>query len=204
MISTDRIGGHNIMQQTPGAEIPSFRFPFTSGGYGGQNGRVNLASQHRLGAAGDSVPNSAGFGFQTRAEKGFSHDMLRGNLEQSPVSQAFFSPENVRRIQDAIRRGVYEKSGQRKYIIDDQDVDEIKIIMRSMFLTYARNNQFDVTGQIEELNSYCIEWAVPRILSEIDHYIYYLNDITHLPVPLSQPQSMSSAGSRSLPFQQLM
>jgi hypothetical protein len=192
------------MQTTQGAEIPSFRFPYTSGGYGGQNGRVNLASQHRLGAEGDSVPQSAGFGFQTRAEKGFSHDMLRGNLEESPVSLVFFSPENVVRIQDAIRRGVYEKSGARKYVIDNQDVDEIKIIMRSMFLTYARNNQFDISSQVAELNQYVIEWAVPRILSEIDHYIYYLNDITHLPVPLTQPQSMSSAGTRSLPFQQLM
>lgn len=192
------------MQPTQGAEIPSFRFPYTSGGYAGQNGRVNLASQHRLGAEGDSVPQSAGFSFQTEAEKGFSHDMLRGNLEQSPVSQAFFNPENVRRIQEAIRRGVYEKSGSRKYIIDPQDVDEIKIIMRSMFLTYARNNQFDIPGQVDELNQYVIEWSVPRILSEIDHYIYYLNDISHLPVPLSQPQSMSSAGTRSLPFQYQM
>lgn len=192
------------MQKIQGAEIPEFRFPFTSGGYAGQNGRVNLASQHRLGAGGDSVPRDAGFGFETNAEKGFSHDMLRGNLEQSPVSLAFFSPENVRRIQEAIRRGVYEKSGSRKYVIDEQDVDEIKIIMRSMFLTYARNNQFDIAGQVAELNRYVIEWSVPRIMSEIDHYIYYLNDITHLPVPLSQPQSMSSAGTRSLPFQYQM
>ena len=192
------------MQTNPGSEIPNFRFPFTSGGYAGQNGRVNLASQHRLGAEGDAVPRSAGFGFETAAEKGFSHDMLRGNLEQSPVSLTFFSPENVRRIQEAIRRGVYEKSGPKLYVIDDQDVDEIKIIMRAQFLTYARNNQFDVPAQVEELNRYVIEWAVPRILSEVDHYIYYLSDITHLPVPLSQPQSMSSAGTRSLPFQQLM
>ena len=192
------------MQLNQGAEILDFQFPFTSGGFAGQNGRVNLASNHRLGAGGDSVPREAGFSFETSAEKGFSHDMLRGNLEQSPVSLSFFSPENVRRIQEAIRRGVYEKSGSRKYVIDNQDVDEIKIIMRSMYLTYARNNQFDIAGQVAELNRYVIEWSVPRILSEIDHYIYYLNDISHMPVPLSQPQSMSSAGTRSLPFQYQM
>lgn len=184
-----------------GAEIPDFRFPFSSGGYNGQNGRINLASNHRLGAGGDAVPRTAGFDFQTNAENGFSHDMLRGNLEQSPVSLAFFSPQNVKQIQEAIRRGVYEKSGSRKYVIDDQDVDEIKIIMRSMFLTYARNNEFDIQGQVNDLNRYVIEWSVPRILSEIDHYIYYLNDISHLPIPMMQPVSMSSAGTRSLPFQ---
>jgi len=42
---------------------------------------------------------------------------------------------------------------------------------------------------------------VPRILSEVDHYHYYLNDISHLPVPLAQPMSLSGAGTRSLPFQ---
>jgi len=187
-----------------GAPIPDFQLPYSAYGYGGQNGRVNLAAQPRLSAGGDSVPRSAGFGFLTTAENNFQLDMIRGNWEKSPVSDRFFTPENVAFIQNAIRRGVYDKSGSRKYVIDEQDVDEIKIIMRSMYLTYGRNNQFDIEGQVNELNQYVIEWAVPRILSEIDHYVYYLNDITHMPVPLQQPQSMSSAGTRSLPFQPLM
>jgi hypothetical protein len=49
-----------------------------------------------------------------------------------------------------------------------------------------------------------VDWAVPRILSEIDQYNYYLNDISHMPVPLQQPMSMSSAGTKSLPFQPYM
>ena len=86
-------------------------------------------------------------------------------------------------------------------MIDDQDVDEIKIIMRGMYYQYAKNNLFDIQGQIDELNKLIIDWAVPRIMSEIDHYQYYLKDISHLPIPIQQPMSMSSAGTRSLPLQ---
>jgi hypothetical protein len=46
-----------------------------------------------------------------------------------------------------------------------------------------------------------VDWSVPRILSEVDQYNYYLKDISHLPIPLQQPISMSGAGTRSLPFQ---
>jgi len=73
-----------------------------------------------------------------------------------------------------------------------------------MYLQYAKNNPFDVQGQITELNNLVIKWASPRIMSEIEQYNYYLNDISHLPVPLEQPVSMSSAGTRSLPFQKQM
>jgi hypothetical protein len=35
-------------------------------------------------------------------------------------------------------------------------------------------------------------------------YEYYLKDISTLPTPLPQPMSMSSAGSKSLPFRKFM
>ena len=95
-------------------------------------------------------------------------------------------------------------SGPQKYVIDDQDVDELKMIMRALYLQYAKNNPFDVQGQINELNNMVIMWASPRIMSEIQQYNYYLNDISHLPVPLEKPLNMSSAGTRSLPFQKQM
>jgi hypothetical protein len=35
----------------------------------------------------------------------------------------------------------------------------------------------------------------------VDHYYFYLNDISKLPVPLARSQSLSSAGTKSLPMQ---
>jgi hypothetical protein len=127
--------------------------------------------------------------------------MLRGNFNPSEVALAFFTPRNAAILQESIRREVYEKSGPKRYRIDDQDIDELKMIMRGIYYQYAKNNIFDVQGQVKELNQLVIDWSVPRILSEVDQYNYYLKDISHLPIPLQQPISMSGAGTRSLPFQ---
>ena len=125
--------------------------------------------------------------------------MLRGNWETTPVSKIFFSAENMRLIQNGIRRDVYNKSQPKGYVIDDQSVDEIKMIMRAIFYQYSRNLATDVQGQITDLNQKVLDWCVPHILSAVDHYVYYIQDISHLPVPLAQPPNLSRAGTRSLP-----
>jgi hypothetical protein len=185
-----------------GAPIPDFQLPYTNYGYGDQNGRVNFNALPYAGGA--SVPDSAGFTYPTKTEVNFAGDMLRGNWDHTALSDTFFTRINVSRIQDAIRKEVYRISGPKKYVIDDQDVDEIKMIMRAMYLQYAKNDTFNIEGQINELNDMVVKWSAPRIISEIDQYNYYLNDISHLPVPLAQPMSMSSAGTKSLPFQPMM
>lgn len=191
------------MNSTHPAPIPDFQLPYTAYSYGGQNGRVNLASPPNTGVQ-PTVDSLPGFGYQTVAEKGFINDMLRGNLQKDQVSSAFFTPANVARIQAEIKRGVYLRSGPKKYVIDDQDVDEIKIIMRALYLQYSKNNDYNIQGQVNDLNQMVVDWAVPRILSEIDQHLYFLNDISHMPVPLAQPMSMSGAGTRSLPYQPFM
>jgi uncharacterized protein YaaN involved in tellurite resistance len=62
----------------------------------------------------------------------------------------------------------------------------------------------DVAGQVADLNQKVVNWSAPHILSAVDHYYYYLNDISHLPVPLAQPQHLSSAGTKSLPMNPFM
>jgi len=181
-----------------GAPIPDFQLPYTAYGYGGQNGRVNLHSEPN-----SSVPD-LGFNYPKQTEQSFAGDMLRGNWEHTALSDAFFTRTNTEVIQAEIRKEVYRMSGPQKYVIDDQDVDELKMIMRAMYLQYAKNNPFNIEGQIDELNKLVIEWSVPRIISEIDQYQHYLKDISHLPVPLEKPLNMSSAGTKSLPFRNMM
>jgi hypothetical protein len=185
-----------------GAPLPDFKLPYTNYAQGGQNGRVNLTPQSS--STGSTVPDSAGFNYLKETEVSFAGDMLRGNWEHTALSTAFFTRTNANRIQDEIKKAVYRMSGTKHYQIDNQDVDELKMIMRAMYLQYAKNSPFNVEGQVTELNKLVVEWAAPRIKSEIDHYHYYLNDITHLQVPLEKPLNMSSAGTRSLPFKQMM
>jgi hypothetical protein len=129
---------------------------------------------------------------------------MRGKWLETKLSQTFFSPENMRTIQNSIRKEVYNRSGNKRWNIDDQSVDELQIVMRSIYLQYSKNQDYNIPGQINDLNDLIIEWCVPRILSEIGMYQYYLNDISKMPVPLAHPASQSSAGSKSLPFRKFM
>jgi len=190
------------MSYAAGAPIPDFQLPYTNYGVGGQNGRVNLHPSSS--PTGSTVPDSAGFSYPKETEVSFAGDMLRGNWDHTALSDAFFTRKNADRIQHEIKKEVYRISGPKKYVIDDQDVDELKMIMRAMYLQYAKNNEFNIEGQMNELNKLVIDWAVPRIMSEIEQYNYYLNDISHLPVPLDKPLNMSSAGTKSLPFKPQM
>jgi hypothetical protein len=182
------------------APLPDFILPNTANAPAGQNGRVAFAGSDFS----DRNAGVPGFETQTSVEIDFKADMLRGNWESTPLSDSFFSLDNIERLQVLIRRGVYERSKEKGYIIDAQSVDELKIIMRAIYYQYARNLPKDIKGQVNDLNQKVVDWSVPHILSAVDHYYYYLNDISHLPVPLAQPQHLSRAGTRSLPMQPFM
>jgi hypothetical protein len=179
---------------------PDFVLPLTSDNSAGQNGRVTFNS----GTSEDAYPSLPGFLPQTQVEADFQADMLRGNWESTPVSTAFFSSQNVERIQQLIRKGVYDKSQPKGYVIDNQSVDELKIIMRAIYYQYGRNMPKDIRAQVDDLNTKVIDWSIPHVLSAVDQYYYYIKDISHMPVPLAQPQHLSRAGTRSLPMNPFM
>ena len=52
--------------------------------------------------------------------------------------------------------------------------------------------------QIEELNSMILEYCIPNILSEVEQYLSYKQNVSSLPQPMERPQSLSSAGSKTL------
>lgn len=187
------------MSSSAGAPLPDFQLPYTRHAPGGQNGRISF-HPHGPSATGATVPDMAGFSHPTHTEKNFAGEMLLGNIERSPLSDAFFSRKNFDRLQEAIQAEVYRASGPKKYRIDKQDTDELKTVARGLYLQYAKHSPHNIEGQVTELNKMVVDWCYPRILSEIDAYFHYLNDISHLPVPLPQPVHLSSAGTRSLPF----
>lgn len=179
---------------------PDFTLPFTTDNSAGQNGRVTFNKD----AIADPYAGLPGFAPEITVEPDFQADMLRGNWESTPISTAFFSGPNVERIQQLIRKGVYDRSQPKGYVIDNQSADELKIIMRAIYYQYGRNLPADIHAQVDDLNKKVVNWSVPHILSAVDQYNYYLNDISHLPTPMQRPQSLSSAGTRSLPMNPFM
>jgi hypothetical protein len=106
------------------------------------------------------------------------------------LSTLFFSAENIEIIQNAIRAKVYEMS-KKKYKIDKQSYDQIKIIMRSIYLQYSKNFTHSIREQIETLNQYVLDYSVPRVYNELISYMKYRDDISTLPVPQDNPIHIS-------------
>ncbi len=108
-----------------------------------------------------------------------------GLWDNTLLSNAYFSRENIMIVQNAIRRGVFERSNQ-QYIIGNQSEDDVKIIMRSIFLQNAKNNG-NIQHEIIQLNDLVIAFCVQKIFSEAVGYMKYIKDASTLVVPLAHP-----------------
>jgi hypothetical protein len=116
----------------------------------------------------------------------------------TPVSDLFFSPQNVDILQDGIRYRVFVDSGGRDVIGRQSDV-ELGLVMRSLFLQEADNDTSrDETSQVRDLNASVLSFCVPRIVQEINQYRHYRKDVAALPVPLPRGEIATTKGSRSL------
>lgn len=155
-------------------------------------GRVNLNA-----SGGEETSRLPGFAYSTAAPQTAGADGIRGNFEKTPLNQAYFSKENFQIIQNAIRFQVYEKTQK---VIDPVSTDDLFTTMRAIFLQYSRNLPTNIAGQIKELNARVVAWCLPNIIAEVSFYKTYLNDISSMPVPLSHPQNLSHAGTKSLPL----
>jgi hypothetical protein len=122
-------------------------------------------------------------------DKRTMYDNLKYTQQNTALSNLYFSSKNMRIVQNAIRANVYKISNQ-KYIIDEQDIDILNIIMRSIYLQNSLNQPDNLTKQIEDLNKLVIDYCVPRVYSEVEGYIQYKKDASTLAVPLSNPISV--------------
>lgn len=134
---------------------------------------------------------------ETGKGNGFAREALGGMINVNSLSDVYFSQANLDAVQDAIRYRVYVDSDN-KYVISRQSDAEVQIIMRSTYYQHSKNLPFDILGQVKVLNKKVLDWAVPRIIQEINQYQQYKADASMLPVPLSQPQNVSSAGNKFL------
>jgi hypothetical protein len=114
-------------------------------------------------------------------------DALGGIWEDNVLSKAYFSKENVQIIQNGLRAGVYSMSGN-KFVIAPQNIDTLKIIMRSIYLQYAEHLPNDIAGQIAKLNRLVLDYSVPTVFNEATGYVKYMEDQSTLVVPLELPR----------------
>ena len=113
-------------------------------------------------------------------------DAMNGVWADTPLSRAYFSIDNQQILQNGIRAGVYRKSNG-KYLISQQSDQDLKMVMRAMFLEHSENRPTHFTEQIRELNGYVLEYCIPRVLGEAKGYLKYIQDASTLVVPLAPP-----------------
>ena len=111
---------------------------------------------------------------------------LEGQWDDSTLSNAYFSKENIQIIQNGIRAGVYKQSNN-QYIVAPQDCDSLKIVMRSIFLQYSANLPGNISGQIEALNQIVLNFCIQQVYSEAKGYMKYLSDASNMYVPIAHP-----------------
>ena len=113
-------------------------------------------------------------------------DALTGNWVDTPMSIAFFSKENIQILQNGIRAGVYKLS-KGLYTIGNQSVDNLKIVMRSIYLQSATNKPTDITAQLQALNQLVLDYCVKRVYNEAVAYMNYRRDASNMYTPISHP-----------------
>jgi hypothetical protein len=119
------------------------------------------------------------------------HDALTGTWTDTPLSVLFFSKENIQVLQNAIKKGVHDRSNQ-QFSIGEQSCDELKIIMRSIFLQNAENLAFNINEQLLQLNNLVLEYAVKQIYNAAVSYLKYKRDVSNMYTIPNHPINSSS------------
>lgn len=160
------------------------------------NGRVDIISNSpRLDIESyNSIPSD---------NTNYHSEAIKGQHIANQLNQLFFSVENINALQEGIRYRVYVESNKR-YTIGRQSDQELKIIMRAMYLQYAKNLDTDCIGQTRDLNKRVIDASVPDILSNLYQYETYRRDISTLPMPLDRAPLVSTKGTKTLEMKKFM
>jgi hypothetical protein len=154
--------------------------------YATTNGRIDILTPNNINAfeLSDKIPIHTTAAYR---------DAMTGNWMDTPLSLAFFSSENIGIIQNEIQQGVYKRS-KGEFEIGLQDEDELKIIMRSIFLQNSLNMQCNFREQIISLNNLVLAYAVEQIYKEAVSYLKYKRDASNMYVLLSHPTNSSTRG----------
>jgi hypothetical protein len=123
-------------------------------------------------------------------------DLIGALHKETPLNTVFFSKANSDKLQADIQAQVFAMSGN-KYRIDRQDDDALKIIMRSYYLMFGRNDPMSVASDLADLNARVVGYAAGKIYSELDFHMFYLKDIADFAPAISNPVNTQVYGTRS-------
>lgn len=125
----------------------------------------------------------------------FQKQGIKNIHSENPVSELFFSKHNIEILQQGLRYLVSKKT---KQVIDKQSENELLIIMRSIYLQYAKHMPYNIISQVKALNTKVLDYAVDKVSSEVKQYEDYKQHASTLPMPLEHAVNVSLAGTKIL------
>ena len=146
-------------------------------------GRLPLSDQEtRL-----SIPPAVLFAPEPGMASSEVKERIHYRHSETEVNKAFFSQENVDRLQDRIRATV---RGMVNADIDRQSDVDLMLVMRSYYLQYAGES-------LDQLNDRVVAFCANRVAVEVEAYRYYRKDILDFPAPIARPIDTQVYGTRT-------
>lgn len=126
----------------------------------------------------------------------FVDDALKSHVSKNDVSSLFFSEYNINLLQLGMQNMILNQTCG-KYRIGKQSVNELLTIMRGIYLQYSNNIQINIKEQVRKLNEHVLNFAVPRIISELLMHDKYISDIKQNPIPMEYGLNTSVCGTKN-------
>jgi hypothetical protein len=132
-------------------------------------------------------------------ENSIQKSLLKSVYTPTPLGEVFFSPDNIKRLQNKIKKSVFiETKGKYKLQVDQNETD-LLVVMRAVYIQDSYNSPYRIIHQVKELNEKVINRILPDMISNIKQNEEYLNVIDKPIDPIPLPVNVSRAGRLSLP-----
>lgn len=122
----------------------------------------------------------------------YTSNSVKGIIEETALSEIYFSKMNIDVIQLQIRYKMYEKykNNPDEGKIDKQSYNELFTVMRSIFLQYANTGigSNGVADEIKRLNKKVISFCFEQVEVQYLQYQDYKKKLQSMHVPMDRPQ----------------
>lgn len=119
--------------------------------------------------------------------------------QQNLLEKMFFSNENIELINKLLILTIFKKSNN-EIKIAPQSNESLLIVMRYVFLEYAKHLPYNIKNQILELNYMVVHEIIPNIITNITQKIEYLDKLDKprelLPLPINVNKNNKNLPSR--------
>jgi hypothetical protein len=132
-------------------------------------------------------------------ENSIQKSLLKSIYTPTPLGEVFFSPDNIKRLQNKIKKSIFIESKGKYKLQVDQNESDLLVVMRAVYIQDSYNSPYRIIHQVKELNEKVVNRILPDMISNIKQNEEYLNIIDKPIDPIPLPVNVSRAGRLSLP-----